>query len=100
MTESGGLSREGTQGRHQSDFKPATDGISVYFNINDPHGKAVSKPPTGAPAPLESGKTSFNTPAAPPGNQRLQTGRMKAQRRGQDTEGEFESHTSLANKYF
>lgn len=62
MTESRGPSREGTQGRHQTDFKPATDGISVYFNINDPRGKAASKPPTGAPAPLESGKMSFNTP--------------------------------------
>lgn len=61
MTESRGLSREGTQGRHQTDFKPASDGISVYFNINDSHSKAVSKPPTGAPAPLESGKTLFNT---------------------------------------
>lgn len=56
MTESRGPSREGTQGRHQTDFKPARDGISVYFNINDPGCKAASKPPTGAPAPLESEK--------------------------------------------
>ncbi|KAF3849935.1 hypothetical protein F7725_019654, partial [Dissostichus mawsoni] len=61
VTESRGPSREGTQGRHQTDFRPARDGISVYFNINDPGRKAASKPPTGAPAPLESEKPgSFN----------------------------------------
>lgn len=54
MTESRGPSREGTQGRHQTDFRPARDGISVYFNINDPGRKAASKPSTGAPTPLES----------------------------------------------
>lgn len=63
MTENRGPSREGTQGRHQTDFKPARDGISVYFNINDPSRKAASKPPTGAPAPLEPEKLgSFNIP--------------------------------------
>lgn len=86
MTESRGPSREGTQGRHQTDFKPASDGISVYFNINDPRSKAASKPPTGAPAPLESGKTSFNTPLAcrAAGQRRLQTWRTKADRRKKD----------------
>jgi len=38
--ESKGPSREGTQGRHQTDFRPARDGISVYFNINDLGRKA------------------------------------------------------------
>lgn len=43
--ESRSPSREGTQGRHQADFRAACDGIPVYFNINDPGRKAAS---TGA----------------------------------------------------
>lgn len=53
--ESRSPSREGTQGRHQADFRAACDGIPVYFNINDPGRKAAS---TGARAPLQPGSFS------------------------------------------